>query len=124
MTERSGRGEGNMADALRTRRRGRSSDREATKEETKPSPLPARKKAAGKRSDPNYKLAPAYVREETYNRVRQALLDGEVKGQLLQEIEAYGVSHREGRASYSDLVELLMVEWLERVGWGSEAGSF
>lgn len=75
----------------------------------------------GKRSNPDYKLAPAYVREEMHDRVMQALRDPGVKAELLGELEEWRVAHKAGKPSYSDLVELLLVQWMERTGWYDEA---
>jgi hypothetical protein len=70
----------------------------------------------GKRSNPDYKLAPAYVREEMHDRVMQALRNPGVKDELLGELKEWGVAHKAGKPSYSDLVELLLVQWTERRG--------
>lgn len=84
---------------------------------------PARRsrQKTGKRSNPDYKLAPAYVREEMHDRVMQALRDPGVKDELLGELKEWGVAHKAGKPSYSDLVELLLVQWMERTGWHEEA---
>lgn len=85
---------------------------------SRPAP-PARRsrQKTGKRSNPDYKLAPAYVREEMHDRAMQSLRDPEIKKALLGELEEWGVVHKSGKPSYSDLVELLLVQWMERVGW-------
>jgi hypothetical protein len=46
---------------------------------------PARRgrQKTGRRSNPHYKLAPAYVREEMHDRVMQALREPSVKDELL-----------------------------------------
>jgi hypothetical protein len=123
MTEgRGGRGEGNMANALRTRRR------RAPEVPSAQRPLTSRagrrnRKKTGKRSNPDYMLASAFVHREVYERVRQALLSGEVKREVLLELAERGVLHQRGKPLYSDLVELLLREWLERVGWELEEGA-
>lgn len=83
---------------------------------------PARRsrQKTGKRSNPDYKLAPAYVREEMHDRVMQALRDPALKDELLGELKEWGVAHKAGKPSYSDLVELLLVQWMERTGWHDE----
>ncbi len=108
-----------MANALRTRRR--PSEERAV--EAEPSRTPAQprrrnqRKTVGKRSDPDYMLASAFVRVEVYDRVKQALLDPEVKRQALTDLDETGVRHQPNKPLYSDVVEMLLVEWLERSGW-------
>jgi hypothetical protein len=55
---------------------------------------PAKSKAKGKRSDPDYEQVSAYIRKETYRNIKIA---------LLQEAE---------KRDFSDLVEALLSEWL------------
>lgn len=103
-----------MASALRTRRRGGGGPEPSGGQE--PSRRRSRKKV-GKRSNPDYTLASALVRKDVYERVRQALLSGEVKQEVLMDLAEQGVLHQPGKPLYSDVVELLLREWLERVGW-------
>ena len=116
MTEqRASRGEGNVASALRTRRR-----REREMGAASPSgPTVKRRKRpkVGKRSDPDYKLAPAYVRVAVHDRVMQALKDSTVRQDLLEFLEEWEVQHVRGKVTYSDLSEALLLEWLSKVGW-------
>lgn len=108
-----------MAGALRIRRR--RGPEPASPEP--PAELPRRRrnrKKTGKRSNPDYTLASAFVHKEVYERVRQALLNREVKREVLLELAERGVLHQTGKPLYSDLVELLLREWLERVGWEPE----
>lgn len=58
-----------------------------------------RRRKTGKRSNPHYEQASAYVRRTVYRRVKQALLA------------------QEGQVQYSDLVESLLLRWLDEVGW-------
>lgn len=104
-----------MADALRTRRGGASE----TSDRQEASRRKSRKKV-GKRSNPDYILASALVRKDVYERVRQALLSGEVKREALMDLAEQGVLHQPGKPLYSDVVEMLLREWLERVGWELE----
>ncbi|CAN5664574.1 hypothetical protein BH20ACT11_BH20ACT11_11070 [soil metagenome] len=112
-----------LTDAFRSRggagRGVAGSQREASGRASQPTSPPARRgrQKTGKRSNPDYKLAPAYVREEMHDRVMQALRDPAVKDEVLGELAEWGVAHKAGKPSYSDLTELLLVQWLERVGW-------
>jgi hypothetical protein len=72
-----------------------------------------RRRKVGKRSNPRYKLAPGYVREEVHETVMRALGDRSLRAEILAELDEYGVEHRPGRADYGDLVELLLRRWLE-----------
>jgi hypothetical protein len=109
------RGEGSMANALRSRRRGG-----AEPASRNPAPRARSRKKVGKRSNPDYMLASALVRKDVYERVRQALLSGEVKQEVLMDLADRGVLHQPGKPLYSDVVEMLLREWLERVGWELE----
>lgn len=105
-----------MANALRTRRRdGGGGAAEPAGRRTAPGKR-SRKKV-GKRSNPDYMLASALVRTDVYERVKQALLSGDVKQDALADLEERGVLHQPGKPLYSDVVEMLLREWLERVGW-------
>ncbi len=117
MSESRNRGEGSMANALRTRRREGGAP-EPTERRTAPGRR-SRKKV-GKRSNPDYMLASALVRKDVYERVRQALLSGDVKQDALVDLAERGVLHQPGKPLYSDVVEMLLKEWLERVGWELE----
>lgn len=119
MSENRNRGEGGMANALRTRRRG-PEERPPETEPPRSTSQPRRRnqrKMVGKRSDPDYMLASAFVRVDVYDRVRQALLNPEVKRQALIELDESGVRHQPNKPLYSDVVEMLLKEWLERNGW-------
>ncbi len=107
-----------MANALRTRRRDGGGASEPTERRTTPGKR-SRKKV-GKRSNPDYMLASALVRKDVYERVRQALLSGDVKQDALVDLTERGVLHQPGKPLYSDVVEMLLREWLERVGWELE----
>lgn len=111
-----GRREGNMANALRTRRRRAPEVPSAQRPPTSPTGRRNRKKT-GKRSNPDYMLASAFVHRAVYERVRQALLSGDVKREVLLDLAERGVLHQAGKPLYSDLVEMLLREWLEGVGW-------
>lgn len=65
-------------------------------------PRRRRRKKTGKRSNPEYEQASAYVQRRVYRRVKQALLA------------------QEGKVEYSALVEALLIRWLEEVGWPLE----
>lgn len=106
-----------MASALRTRRRGG-----GTPEPSESRAVPGRRsrKKVGKRSNPDYVLASALVRKDVYERVRQALLSGDVKQEALVDLAERRVLHQPGKPLYSDVVEMLLKEWLERVGWEIE----
>jgi hypothetical protein len=65
-------------------------------------PKRRKRKKTGKRSNPDYEQASAYVRKKVYRRVKQALLA------------------QEGKVEYSALVESLLVRWLDEVGWPLE----
>ncbi len=57
---------------------------------------PAAKRAPGKRSDPDYEQVTAYLRKQTYRKVKMALLEEDSERQ------------------FSDLVEDLLTGWLKR----------
>jgi hypothetical protein len=70
-----------------------------------PPPAPRRRrKKTGKRSNPDYEQASAYVRKKVRRRVTQAL------------------AAQEPRVDYSQLVEALLIRWLEEVGYSLEDG--
>lgn len=106
-----------MANALRTRRRGGAVGEPSERQEA---PRRRSRKKIGKRSNPDYMLASALVRKDVYERVRQALLSGEVKREALMGLAEQSVLHQPGKPLYSDVVEMLLREWLERVGWELE----
>jgi len=60
------------------------------------------RKKTGKRSNPDYEQASAYVRKKVRRRVSQAL------------------AVHEPRVDYSQLVEALLISWLEEVGYPLE----
>lgn len=60
------------------------------------------RKKTGKRSNPDYEQASAYVRKKVRRRVTQAL------------------AVQEPRVDYSQLVEALLIRWLEEVGYPLE----
>lgn len=126
MSEQGGGGRPGLADAFRRRGGGGAGDtgapRESGERSSARNAAPARRsrQKTGKRSNPDYKLAPAYVREEMHDRVMQSLRDPGVKDELLAELKEWGVVHKAGKPSYSDLVELLLVQWMERTGWYEE----
>lgn len=122
MSEARNRGEGNMADALRTRRRKAvDSAPEGSAGSGSRSAYQRRgRRKTTKRGNPEYMQATAYVRRDVYERVRQALLSGEVKREVLVDLADQGVLHQAGKPNYSDLVELLLRDWLDRFGWEME----
>jgi hypothetical protein len=60
------------------------------------------RKKTGKRSNPEYEQASAYVRKKVRRRVTQAL------------------AAQEPRVDYSQLVEALLIRWLDEVGYPLE----
>lgn len=73
----------------------------------------------GRRSNKaKYKQALAYVRKDVRERVEQARNDPEVRVALEAELRDRGVEHKPGDPEYSALVELLLVDWLDSMGWG------
>ncbi len=71
---------------------------------------------AGKSSDPAYKLGSAYVLESVHDEVMAELMRPEVRALLARQFGRFGVRHARGKATYSDLVELLLRRWLEGLG--------
>ena len=70
---------------------------------TAPPSVPRRRrKKPGKRSNPDYEQASAYVRKKVRRRVTQAL------------------AAQEPRVDYSQLVEALLIRWLDEVGYPLE----
>lgn len=73
----------------------------------------------GRRSNKaKYKQALAYVRKDVRERVERARNDPEVRVALEAELRDRGVEHKPGDPEYSALVELLLVDWLDSMGWG------
>lgn len=111
-----------MANALRTRKRppDPAGDTDNRSNAAPQARRRTQRKRIGKRSDPDYMLASAFVRTDVYDTVRQALLNPEVKRQALMELQESGVRHQPGKPLYSDVVEMLLLEWLERSGWNAD----
>lgn len=72
----------------------------------------------GKRSEPGYTMTGAFVRQENYDRVKQLLSDPEVRADLIGELDEWGVRHHPKKVGYSDLVEMLLLEWMDGVERG------
>ena len=70
----------------------------------------------GKSRDPAYKLGSAYVLESVHDEVMAELMRSEVRALLARQFGRFGVRHARGKATYSDLVELLLRRWLEGLG--------
>lgn len=121
MTEQ--RGGGRLAGALSSRRIRRGGGEAADSGGGRgPQPLRRGGRArTGKSSNPRYKQALGYVRRDVHALVTErALTDPEVRSPLLAELDARGVEHKEGEADYGALVELLLLDWLESVGYSME----
>ena len=69
----------------------------------------------GKSKDPAYKLGSAYVLESIHDQVIAELVRPEVRALLIRQFGRFGVNHMPKKAAYSDLVELLLRRWLERL---------
>jgi hypothetical protein len=128
VSERDGtsRGEGAMAGALARR----SAPRPAGGGEAPTAAVPAavpvvrtRRRArerVGKSKDPAYKLGSAYVLESVHDQVMAELVRPEVRALLIRQFGRFGVRHAPKKATYSDLVELLLRRWLEGLEEGLE----
>lgn|GEM_PF-1819725 len=84
-------------------------------------PMRRRKRAkVGRRSNKaKYKQSLAYVRKDVRERVEQARKNPKVRAALEAELRDRGVEHKSDAPEYSALVELLLVDWLDSVGWGA-----
>jgi hypothetical protein len=119
VSERGGasRGEGAMAGALVRR----SMERPAGGGEVPPAAVPAARsrrrvrERVGKSKDPAYKLGSAYVLESIHDEVMAELVRPEVRALLIRQFGRFGVRHMHGKATYSDLVELLLRHWLDKL---------
>jgi hypothetical protein len=58
------------------------------------------------------------VRHEVVERKDQALADPEVRRGLEVELARAGVEFKSGNPDYGAMCELLLMEWLESVGYG------
>lgn len=123
------RGEGNLTGAIQRRNKGggrgargsgeqRSSQQARESDEQIQNSVAVRRRRkrakTGKRSEPGYTMTGAYVLQENYDRVKQLLADPEVKAELIGELDEWGVRHHPKKVGYSDLVEMLLLEWMER----------
>jgi hypothetical protein len=78
-----------------------------------------RRQRFGKRSRPEeYAQASGFVRHEVVERKDQALADPEVRRALEVELSRAGVEFKRGDPDYGAMCELLLMEWLESVGYG------
>ena len=78
-----------------------------------------RRQKSGKRSRPEeYAQASGFVRHEIVERKDQALADPEVRRSLEAELSRAGVEFKRGDPDYGAMCELLLIEWLESVGYG------
>ena len=81
-----------------------------------------RRQKSGKRSRPGeYAQASGFVRREVVERKDQALADPEVRRALEGELARAGVEFKRGDPDYGAMCELLVMEWLESVGYGMGA---
>jgi hypothetical protein len=84
-----------------------------------------RRQKSGKRSRPEeYAQASGFVRHEIVERKDQALADPEVRRSLEAELARAGVEFKRGDPDYGAMCELLLMEWLESVGYsvGADRG--
>ncbi|MGI8859466.1 MAG: hypothetical protein ACR2HO_04850 [Rubrobacteraceae bacterium] len=87
-----------------------------------PVPRRRRRQKTGKRSRPEeYAQASGFVRHAVVDRKDQALADPEVRRALEAELARAGVEFKSGDPDYGAMCELLVMEWLESVGYGFEA---
>jgi hypothetical protein len=82
-----------------------------------------RRQKLGKRSRPGeYAQATGFVRHGVVERKDQALADPEVRRGLEAELSRNGVEFKAGDPDFGALCELLLVEWLDSVGYGVGEG--
>lgn len=82
-----------------------------------------RRQKFGKRSRPEeYAQATGFVRHEVVDRKDQAIADPEVRRALETELSRSGVEFKPGDPDFGALCELLLLEWLESVGYGAGDG--
>jgi hypothetical protein len=87
-----GKGKSRFDGLMEAKRRGR--DEGSPESLREPSDPPPRPQGAGKRGDPDYRQVSAYVRKDTHQKVKMALLEEE--------------------REFSELVEVLLREWLNK----------
>lgn len=117
------RGGGRLAGALASRRRQSGGEAEQQPGTVKRRGSRERKEPArvGKSRDSRYRQALGYIRKDVHRLVvDQALRNPEVLAALLPELDQRGVEHKAEEADYGALVELLLLEWLESVGYRRE----
>ncbi|AHY48207.1 Hypothetical Protein RradSPS_2924 (plasmid) [Rubrobacter radiotolerans] len=68
----------------------------------------------------DYKQCMAHIRKDVRERVEEARHNREVRAVLEEDLRAAGILFKPGNPEYSALVELLLVQWLENVGFGPE----
>ena len=71
------------------------------------------RKKVGKRSDPRYGQAPAYVLKSVFERTKEAMANREIRVELEEDLRERGVEFKEGKPDFGALVEMLLLDWLE-----------
>ncbi len=80
-----------------------------------------RRTKTGKRSRPEeYAQANGLVHREVLGRWEQARADPGVRGTLEAELSQAGIEYKAGEPDFGAVCELLLGEWLQSVGYGSE----
>lgn len=82
-----------------------------------------RRAKVGKRSRPEeYGQKNGLVRREVLERLDDALADREVRRGLEVELSRAGIEFKKGDPDVGAIYELLLGEWLESVGYGTDVG--
>lgn len=121
------RGEGNLSGAIQRRNKSgrrsledpesqtqRPEDDVTHESPTKNAPRRRRRSKTGKRSEPDYTLTGALVRRDRYDRVKHLLSDPEIRDEVVGELDEWGVRHHPKKVAYSDLVEMMLLQWMDR----------
>lgn len=125
MTDRD-RGAGRLKGAFGQIRRGGGTDEAGAAPGSARTAAPVRRRRRqkfGKRSRPEeYAQATGFIRHEVVDRKDQAMADPEVRRALEVELSRNGVEFKAGDPDFGALSELLVLEWLESVGYGMGDG--
>ncbi len=78
------------------------------------------RKKMGKRSDPRYGQAPAYLLKSVFERTKEAMANREIRVELEEDLRERGIEFKEGKPDFGALVEMLLLDWLEEAA--DEAG--
>lgn len=76
---------------------------------------PTRRERPGRRNQPNYSARSISILESVYESLDQTLVDPELQRQIKVECAEWGVWVPQKKAGKSELMELLLLRWLDEV---------